>query len=55
MHLTIIFGAIIVSVLSAAGIESTLPVVVLFLVLKVYADLIMHIKKHAGKSPLCNS
>jgi len=51
MHLTIIFGAIIVSVLSAAGIESTLPVVVLFLVLKVYADLIMHIKKHAGKSP----
>jgi hypothetical protein len=51
MHLTIIFGAIIVSVLSAAGIESTLPVVVLFLVLKVYADLLMHIKKHAGKSP----
>jgi hypothetical protein len=51
MHLTIIFGAIIVSVLSAAGIESTLPVVVLFLVLKVYADLMMHIKKHAGKSP----
>ena len=49
MHLTIIFGAILVSVLSAAGIESTLPVVVLFLVLKVYADLIMHIKKHAGK------
>ena len=49
MHLTIIFGAILVSVLSAAGIESTLPVVVLFLVLKVYADLIMHIKKHAGE------
>jgi Family of unknown function (DUF6498) len=48
MHLTIIFGAIIVSVLSVAGIESTLPVVVLFLILKIYADLIMHIKKHAG-------
>jgi len=49
MHLTIIFGAILVSVLSAAGIESTLPVVVLFLVLKLYADVGMHIKKHTGK------
>ena len=49
MHLTIIFGAIVVSVLSVVGIESTLPVLVLFLVLKIYADMRMHIKKHAGE------
>ncbi len=49
MHLTIIFGAIMTSVLSVAGIESTMPVLVLFLILKVYADLTMHIKKHTGE------
>jgi hypothetical protein len=46
MHMTIICGAIVVSVLSVAGIESTMPVLVLFLVLKVYADLSRHIQKH---------
>ena len=49
MHMTIILGAIVVSVLSVVGIESTLPVLVLFLVLKIYADIRMHIKKHAGE------
>ena len=53
MHMTIIFGAIIMAVLSAAGLDSTLPVLVLFLVLKLFADMHMHIQKHAGqKKPL---
>jgi hypothetical protein len=49
MHMTIIFGAIIMAVLSAAGLDSTLPVLVLFLVLKLFADMHMHIQKHAGQ------
>ncbi|MDO9326270.1 MAG: DUF6498-containing protein [Methanoregula sp.] len=46
MHLTIIFGGIVVLVLQAFGILTTLPVLILFLVLKTYADLDMHLKKH---------
>ncbi len=46
MHLTIIFGGIVTLVLQAFGILSTLPVLVIFLVLKTYADMDMHIKKH---------
>jgi hypothetical protein len=50
MHLTIIFGAIVMLALSFAGITSTLPVLILFLVLKTYTDLGMHIRKHEEKS-----
>lgn len=46
MHLTIIFGGITTLVLQVFGIISTLPVLVLFLILKTYADTDMHIKKH---------
>jgi len=49
MHLTIIFGAVVILVLTLAGITTTLPVLVLFLVLKTYTDLDMHVKKHAGE------
>ena len=49
MHMTIIFGAIIMAVLTAAGLDFTLPVLVLFLVLKLFADIHMHIQKHAGQ------
>lgn len=46
MHLTIIFGSIIVLVLEFAGITTVMPVLVLFLVLKTYADLGKHMQKH---------
>ena len=48
MHLTIMFGAIVMVVLGIAGITSTLPVLVIFLFLKTAADLAMHLHKHAG-------
>lgn len=48
MHLTIMFGAIVTLVLGIFGITSTLPVLVLFLILKTAADLAMHLRKHAG-------
>jgi hypothetical protein len=46
MHLTIGFGAIAILVLGVLGITSTLPVLVLFLLLKTAADLAMHFWKH---------
>jgi len=49
MHLTIIFGAVVILVLTLAGITTTLPLLVLFLALKTYTDLDMHVKKHAVK------
>ena len=49
MHLTIIFGAMVILVLTVAGITTTMPVLVLFLALKTYTDLDMHVKKHAGE------
>ena len=49
MHLTIIFGAMVILVLTLAGITTTMPVLVLFLALKTYTDLDMHVKKHAGE------
>ena len=49
MHLTIIFGAMVILVLTLAGITTTTPVLVLFLVLKIYTDVDMHVKKHAGE------
>jgi len=49
MHTTIIFGSIVVSALQAFGIQSTLPVLVLFLLLKPRSDISAHQIKHAQK------
>ncbi len=46
MHLTIIFGAILLLVLQALGIMTTLPVLVLFLLLKTRMDVSAHLRKH---------
>lgn len=46
MHLTIIFGSIVLFVLGVAGIRSTLPVLILFLLLKTYSDITAHLMKH---------
>jgi hypothetical protein len=46
MHMTIIFGSIVIFVLQVVGIESTLPVLVLFLLLKTYSDISAHLIKH---------
>ena len=47
MHLTIIFGGIVVFALQVFGIESTMPVLVLFLLLKTRSDINAHLIKHA--------
>ncbi len=46
MHLIILFGAFVIVVLTILGIESTLPVLVVFLLLKTGADLSLHLWKH---------
>jgi hypothetical protein len=46
MHLTIIFGSIVILALGVFGITSTLPVLVLFLLLKTYSDISAHLIKH---------
>ncbi len=46
MHMTIIFGSIVILVLSVIGISSTLPVLVLFLLLKTWTDIRGHLLKH---------
>jgi hypothetical protein len=46
MHLTIIFGSIVIFVLEVFGITSTMPVLVLFLLLKTYSDINAHLIKH---------
>lgn len=46
MHLTIIFGGIVVLVLQVFGIVSTMPVLVLFLLLKTHSDITAHLDKH---------
>jgi hypothetical protein len=46
MHMTIIFGGIFLLVLEFMGIGSTLPVLVLFLILKTASDVAAHIEKH---------
>ena len=52
MHLTIIIGAGVMLALTIVGIPSTLPVLVLFLVLKTYMDVDGHIWKHQeGREP----
>jgi hypothetical protein len=51
MHLTIIFGSFVMFALHVIGINASLPVLVLFLLLKTYTDLDMHQQKHAGEEP----
>ena len=46
MHLTIIFGSIVIFALQVFGITSTLPVLVFFLLLKTYSDINAHLIKH---------
>lgn len=46
MHLTIIFGSVIILVLEALGIPGTLPVLVLFLLIKTRQDIALHLRKH---------
>jgi hypothetical protein len=46
MHLTIIFGSIVILVLQVFGIGSTMPVLVLFLLIKTYSDISAHLIKH---------
>ena len=46
MHLTMFFGFSITSLLSALGIETLLPVLVVFIALKTYMDIRMHIVLH---------
>jgi hypothetical protein len=46
MHLTIIFGIMVIFALEVFGIRSTMPVLVLFLLLKTYSDITAHLIKH---------
>ena len=46
MHLTILFGSIIIVALQILGLTTTLPVLVLFLILKTYSDINAHLIKH---------
>ena len=46
MHLTIIFGSVFLLGLEVLGITTTLPVLVLFLLLKMYSDISAHLIRH---------
>jgi hypothetical protein len=46
MHMTIIFGGILLLILQFIGIRSTMPVLFLFLVFKTLTDVTAHIDKH---------
>lgn len=48
MHLTIIFGSMVIFALQDLGIESTMPVLVLFLALKTYSDIAAHLAKYSS-------
>ncbi len=49
MHLTIIFGSMVIYSLQDIGIESTMPVLVLFLVLRMCADIAAHNAKNSPR------
>jgi hypothetical protein len=56
MHLTIIFGGMVIFGLQDLGITSTMPVLLLFLVLKMVVDISTHLARHSppgtsGSSP----
>jgi hypothetical protein len=46
MHITILFGSMIIFALHIAGITTTMPVLILFLLLKMYTDITAHLDKH---------
>jgi hypothetical protein len=46
MHLTILFGSMVIFALQIFGITSTMPVLILFLLLKMYTDITAHLDKH---------
>jgi hypothetical protein len=46
MHMTIIFGSIIVVILEILGFTTVMPVLVIFLILKTRADIMTHLMKH---------
>jgi hypothetical protein len=46
MHMTIIFGGIVVLVLGFLGITTVMPVLVIFLAIKTYVDIGTHVQKH---------
>jgi hypothetical protein len=48
MHMTIIFGSIVIVVLGIIGITTVMPVLVIFLALKTRVDIGMHLRKHLG-------
>ena len=50
MHMTIIFGSIVMIVFEALGILTLLPVLVLFLALKTWMDIRMHLQKHYAQT-----
>ena len=52
MHVTIVFGGIILLILQMVGIDATLAVLVIFLLFKTWADLGGHIQKHARTQSL---
>jgi hypothetical protein len=46
MHMTIIFGGILILVLEFLGITTVMPVLVIFLAVKTYVDIGTHLQKH---------
>jgi hypothetical protein len=46
IHMTIIFGSIVILILKVLGITSTMPVLVLFLLFKTHSDISAHLIKH---------
>ena len=46
MHMTIIFGSILILVLEFLGITTVTPVLVIFLAVKTYVDIGTHLQKH---------
>lgn len=52
MHFTIMFGAMVIIILGIIGITTTLPVLVLFLLLKTATDLAMHLHKHPAEQEI---
>lgn len=50
LHLTIIIGGTIAGLLLAAGIETVMPVLVVFLLLKMYLDVRLHLAFHENRA-----
>jgi hypothetical protein len=50
MHMTIIFGSIIVVILEMLGFTTVMPVLVIFLIIKTRSDIMTHLMKHQEKN-----